>query len=102
MPTPSYDELAPIPAKEWKKLMEEGLGERSGQVGEGSGSNASLPTAAELEAFEQGIKEGLAEGLTLETAPQDAVEPNLGLSREWLTKLFVSPRDEGESSKDLW
>jgi hypothetical protein len=37
--------------------------------------NRSLPTATDLEALEQGIKEGLAESSTVETAPQDAVEP---------------------------
>jgi len=98
--TPSYDELASIPAKEWKKLIEKRSGERSGQVGEGSEGNASLPTAADLEALEQGIKEGLAEGPTVETAPQDAVEPEAPAGM--VDEPFVSPRNEGESSKELW
>jgi hypothetical protein len=80
--------------------MEKRSGERSGQVGEGSESNASLPTAADLEALEQGIKEGLAEGPTVETAPQDAVEPKAPAGM--VNEPFVSPRDEGESSKELW
>jgi hypothetical protein len=97
---PSYDELASIPAREWKKLMEKRSGERSGQVGEGSGSNASLPTTADLEALEQGIKEGLAEAPTVETAPQDAVE--LRAPAGMVSEPFASPRGEGESSKELW
>ena len=74
--------------------------QRSGQVGEGSGSNASLPTAADLEALEQGIKEGLAEGLTVETAPQDAVKPRAPAGM--VDEPFVSPRGEEESLKELW
>ena len=65
--TPSYDELASIPAKEWKKLMEKRSGERLVQVGEGTDSDVSLPTAADLAALEQGIAEGLAEGPTVES-----------------------------------
>lgn len=98
--TPSYDELASIPAKEWKKMMEKRSGERSGQVGEGSEGNASLPTAADLEALEQGLKEGLAEGPTVETASQDAVEHEAPAGM--VDEPFVSPRNEGESSKELW
>jgi hypothetical protein len=80
-------------------MMEKRSGERSGQVGEGSGSNASLPTAVDLEALEQGIKEGLAEGPTVETAPQDAVEPRAPAGM--VNEPFVPPRNEEESSEEL-
>jgi transposase InsO family protein len=94
--TPSYDELASIPAKEWKRLMEERSGERSVQVGEGS--NTSLPTAADLEALEQGIREGLAEG-PVEESPQMAMEPRV--LAEMVDEPFASPRSEGESLERL-
>jgi hypothetical protein len=61
--TPSYDELASIPAKEWKKLMENCTGDSSGQVGEEmQGHDLSQPTAADLGALQKGVKEGLEEG----------------------------------------
>jgi hypothetical protein len=50
--------------------------------------------------LEQGIKEGLAEGLTVETAPQDAVEPKAPAGM--VNELFVFPHVEEESLKKLW
>jgi hypothetical protein len=96
--TPSYDELASIPAKEWKQLLKERPGERSGQVGEGSNErNASLPTAADLEALQQGLREGLDEGLTVESNPQDATsEPVATLASK--TPLSPMPRKKAQKS----
>jgi hypothetical protein len=50
--------------------------------------------------LEQGIKEGLAEGPTIETAPQNAVEP--GAPAGIVNEPFISPYIEGESLKKLW
>jgi transposase InsO family protein len=98
--TPSYDELASIPAKEWKKLMEERSGERSVQVGEGSERNASLPTAADLEALEQGIREGLTEGPTVEEL-QDTITVEPRVPVRMVNEPFAIPRIEEESSQEL-
>jgi hypothetical protein len=97
--TPSYDELASIPAREWKRLTEERSGERSGQVGEGSNGNASLPTARDLQALEQGIREGLVEGPTVGDILQDTVEPTVPV--RMVNEPFVTPRDEEGSLEEL-
>jgi hypothetical protein len=61
--TPSYDELASIPAKEWKKLMENYTGDSSGQMGkEMQDHDLSQPITADLGALQKGVKEGLEEG----------------------------------------
>ena len=49
--------------------MNERPGVRSELVGEGS--DASLPTATDLKALQEGLKEGLDEGPTVESNPQD-------------------------------
>ena len=49
--------------------MNKRLGVRSEQVGEGN--DASLPTATDLEALQEGLKEGLDGGPTVESNPQD-------------------------------
>lgn len=100
--TPSYEELASIPAKEWKKLLEQRSGERSGQVGEES--NPSLPTATDLEALEQGIREGLREDPAGGDALSETVdEPRVSPRREGESsqELELSPHVEGESSQEL-
>jgi len=97
--TPSYDKLASIPAKEWKKLMEKRSGERLVQVGEGTDSDVSLPTAADLAALEQGIAEGLAEGPTVESTPQDTVEPRVPV--RMVDEPLVTPRNEEGSLQEL-
>jgi hypothetical protein len=80
--------------------MEERSGERSVQVGEGSERNASLPTAADLEALEQGIREGLTEGPTVEEL-QDTITVEPRVPVRMVNEPFAIPRIEEESSQEL-
>ena len=47
---PNYDELASIPAKEWKKMMENRKNDGSGQKGE-ENHDSSEPTVEDLDAL---------------------------------------------------
>ena len=77
--TPSYDELASIPAKEWKKMMKRS-GERQVQVGE-EVRNQSEPSVEDLDALQQGIREGLQESHAVEDALQEATRVAVELGR---------------------
>ena len=61
--------------------MNERPGVRSEQVGEGS--DASLPTATDLEALQEGLKEGLAKGPAVESNPQDTTNEPVVTRKSW-------------------